>query len=257
MDMPNISLQNATEDRGGSKGSPPYMPYLTFRHFLQWLDAEGIPLRFDRTAWEKKYSGSTGSQLLTGLRFLGLLDGERPTPQLETIIEAKGEDREELLRDRIKDAYSPEVNFSELPRATVGMLDEWLKSYGIEGDTARKAASFFVNASKDLDIPISMPLRKLARNRPQGTPKRTGSKERGSSPREPKPSPAIQTPVQEVQSVPRPSVETADAQASLMLWGLFKRLPAPGSEFPALEREAWLEAAKTLFNLEYRDGKEE
>lgn len=252
----NIPLQHDTEGRAHSKGSPPYMPYLTFRHFLQWLDAEGIPLRFDRTAWEKKYSGSTGSQLLTGLRFLGLLDGELPTPELETIIEAKGADRDELLRKRIIDTYSPEVNFSALPRATTGMLDEWIKSYGIEGDTARKAASFFVNASKDLNIPISMALRKLARNRPQGPSKRTAVFGR-SGPKEQQPPRATEAPVHTANQPPTPRVDTAAAQESLILWGLFKRLPAPGSEFTRSDRETWLEAAKTLFNLEYKDGEEE
>ncbi len=256
-----MALQHVTELHGGegkvgSKGSPPYMPYLTFKNFLQWLDAEGVPLRFDRTAWERKYSGSTGSQLLTGLRFLGLLDGERPTPALESIVEATGDDRSELLRARIVDAYSPEVNFSELPRATTGMLDEWMRSYGIEGDTARKAASFFVNASKDLGIPVSMALRKLARNRPQGTQKRTAPKDRGG-PKEQQPARATQAPVQIANQSPAASLDTAAAQESLMLWGLFKRLPAPGSDFSRSDRETWLEAAKTLFNLEYKDGEEE
>ena len=232
------------------------MPYLTFKNFFQWLDAEGVPLRFDRTAWEKRYSGSTGSQLLTGLRFLGLLDGERPTQELETIIEAKGDDRDDLLKERIRDAYSPEVDFPALPRATAGMLDEWLKSYGIEGDTARKAASFFVNASKDLDIPISTGLRKLARNRPSGPAKRTQPKERAAL-REQKPAQTNEPSGIEVRSVPAVFADTAEAQSSLMLWGLFRRLPAPGSEFPRQEREIWLEAAKTLFNLEYKDGEEE
>ena len=245
---------NSTEGHAEAKGtSPPYIPYLTFKNFIQWLEVDGIPLQFDRTAWEKKYSGSTGPQLLTALRFLGLLREERPTPELERVIEVRGEDRKNLLRDVLKDAYTA-VNFEELPRATPGMLRTWMMSFGIEGDTVRKAESFFVNAAKDLDIPLSPNLRKLARNRAPGTIKQ-------ATRRDPKPQQSSNrvNPAENEENhypVIPTELDKADAQSSLMLWGLFKRLPPPRSEFSGHEREAWLEAAKTLFNLEYQDGKE-
>ena len=246
------TIGNGTEEQAEARSaSPPYISYLTFKHFIQWLETDGIPLQFDRTAWEKKYSGSTGPQLLTGLRFLGLLKGERPTSELERVINSQGEERNDLLRNTFRRSYSA-INFDDLPRATPGMLKEWLTSYGIEGDTVRKAESFFVNAAKDLDIQISNGLRKLARNRPQGTAKRT-------SRRDTKPSQLNkQAPRQEVKAQPSTEIiDRAEAQNSLMLWGLFKRLPAPGGEFTSAQREAWLDAAKTLFNLEYKDGKED
>ena len=243
----NDGIEERTETR---VASPPYIPYLTFKNFIQWLEADGVPLRFDRSAWEKKYSGSTGPQLLTGLRFLGLLKGEAPTPELERLIGARGKERGILLREIFEHSYSA-INFEELPRATPGMLRTWIESYGIDGDTVRKAESFFVNAAKDLDIQVSNALRKLARNRPQGTARRTIR-------RDPKASQVNrQLPEQEVKALPTVvPADRAEAQDSLMLWGLFKRLPVPGSEFPSAERDAWLDAAKTLFNLEYKDGKE-
>ena len=239
------------EQTEAKPASPPYIPYLTFKNFIQWLETDGIPLQFDRTAWEKKYSGSTGPQLLTGLRFLGLLKGERPTSELDCVMNAQGDDRNALLRDTFQRSYNI-INFDDLPRATPGMLRNWLTQYGIEGDTVRKAESFFVNAAKDLDIPISNSLRKMARNRPQGTTKR-------SSRRDTKPSQSTPpVPEQDVKpQYPRELTDRAEAQDSLMLWGLFKRLPTPGKEFTISQREAWLEAAKTLFNLEYEDGKED
>lgn len=249
--MLDSTEKSAEEQTEAKSASPPYIAYLTFKNFIQWLETDGIPLRFDRTAWEKKYSGSTGSQLLTGLRFLGLLEVERPTSRLESVVEARGEDREALLRDTFQLSYAA-INFQDLPRATPGMLRSWIESYGIEGDTVRKAESFFVNAAKDLNIPLSNNLRKLARNRAPGTVKRPPRRDaRVSQPNKLPPEPEVKSKPADVPS------DRAYAQDSLMLWGLFKRLPVPGSVFTHDDREAWVEAAKTLFNLEYKGGKED
>ena len=154
----------ADVQQGEQSLSPPYISYLSFKNFLQWLDDEGVPLRFDRSSWDKKYSGSTGPQLMNGLRFLGLLKSEKPEPDLERLVEAKGEDRKAVLREIFRQRYIA-INFDELPRATTGMLRDWFNYYGIEGDTVRKAESFFINAAKDSDVPMSNALRKMARNR--------------------------------------------------------------------------------------------
>ena len=242
-------VEHATFALGGQTenkvSSPPYIPYLTFKNFITWLDTDGIPLRFDRSAWEKKYSGSTGPQLLAGLRFLGLLDGETPTPKLEKLIDSQGEDRDPFLVEILKESYGT-IDFSALSRATPNMLREWMESYGIAGDTVRKAESFFVNAAKELEIPMSSSLKKLARNRPPQA--KAGAQ---SLPRRPSRKPQDQKPERLAPPPPLDQTLQADAQQSLMLWGLFKRLPAPGSEFPRSDREAWINAAKTLFDLEY------
>ena len=248
-----MSIDNsAPEGQVGARGAPPYIPYLTFRNFIDWLESDGIPLRMDRSVWSRRYSGSTGPQLLTGLRFLGLLQGEEPTAALERIVEARGEDRAALLRELFQSAYEL-VRFDALPRATPAMLWEWLTAYGIDGDTVRKAESFFINAAKDLDIPLAGGLRKMARNRPpQATGRAPRSPARGRSARQ---TAEGSTPA----SLPPPPAplareDRAEAEASLMLWGLFKRLPAPGEVFGKDDREAWVEAARTLFNLEYKDA---
>ena len=227
-------------------GSPPYLPYLTFKNFLTWLETDGIPLRFDRSAWEKKYSGSTGPQLMSGLRFLGLLDGEVPTEKLERLVDTRGDERKEVLIEVLKESYDT-VDFNVLGRATPNMLRDSLAEYGIAGDTVRKAESFFVNAAKDLDMPLSSNLRKLARNRPPQNKSTTQSNSR-------RPSRKLQElPVETPTNSPPVTEQTyqADAQQSLMLWGLFKKLPPPGQEFPRSDREAWIKAAETLFDLEY------
>ena len=232
--------------------SPPYVSYLTFKNLLEWLETEGVPLRFDRSFWSKKYSGSIGPQLMSGIRFLGLLIEDKPTPLLESLVSANGDDRKARLREIYRKAYKA-VDFDALQRATPGMLRDWFKEYSIEGTTLRKAQAFLINALKDAEEPLSNSLRKLARNRTNvGTTSRSNSS-RKSRPKKELPSEPTNGQNRESHT-PEGPVELADAQASLMLWGLFKRLPSPGSEFPSSQRESWLEAAKILFNLEYTDG---
>ena len=230
--------------------SPPYVSYMTFRNLLEWLESEEVPLRFDRSFWSKKYSGSVGPQLMSGLRFLNLLIEERPTPLLERLISSKGDDRKTELRAMYREAYGA-VDFNTLQRATPGMLKEWFESYAIVGATVRKATAFFINALKDADEPLSNALRKLARNKKSGG---TTSRSTGSRRNRTKIEPQTGTGKEKDIEPPTPAIQEgrAQAQASLMLWGLFKKLPEPGAVFSQPERKSWLEAATVLFNLEYK-----
>ena len=63
--------------------SPPYVSFNTFKTLLDWLKVEGVPLRLDRSFWHDKFSGSTGSQLMASLRFLGLLQANDPLQNLK------------------------------------------------------------------------------------------------------------------------------------------------------------------------------
>ena len=239
----------------GRQSSPPYVSYLTFKNLLDWLGTEGVPLRFDRSFWSKRYSGSIGPQLMSGLRFLGLLIDDKPTPLIESLVNANGEDRKESLRDIYRKAYDT-VNFDALPRATPAMLTEWFGAYSIDGTTLRKAVSFFINALKDADEPLSNSLKKLARNKAGGN-STSGSpvSRKGRTKKDPPPKPPQGR--DDETHKPETQVDSADAQTSLMLWGLFKRLPPPGSDFPSSRRTSWIDAAVTLFNLEYTDGEKE
>ena len=149
--------------------APPYVSFNTFRTLLTWLASEGVPLRFDRSFWQAKFSGSTGTQLMAALRFLGLLEGDRPMPELERLVNAPRQEKRVILAELLMDCYSV-VPFDELPRATPSMVRGWFGGYPVDGHTMRKALSFFVNASKEAGIPISNAVSKMARIR---TPTRT------------------------------------------------------------------------------------
>ena len=76
-----------------------------------------MPIKFDRSFWGKKFSGSLGVQLMAGLRFLGLLKDDFTQPEFAEIVKAKGEDRNKLMAEILKKSYSA-VDFSQLSGAT-------------------------------------------------------------------------------------------------------------------------------------------
>ena len=72
-------------DDKGKRTLPPYVSYRTFRNFIDGLQM-GIPARIDRSYWGDRYSGSSGTQLMTALRFLGLIDSHgTPTTRLRQL----------------------------------------------------------------------------------------------------------------------------------------------------------------------------
>ena len=174
---------------------PPYVSFSTFRTLREWLGDEGVPLRFDRSFWETKFSGSTGTQLVAALRFLGLLDQEQPQQGMERMAEASAAEWRFFLAELLHDSYTA-VPFSELPRATPAMVRGWFRAYPVDGHTLRKAISFFVSAAKEAELPMSNGVRKMAKGRPARQPV-TAAPDRAEGSR-------MQTPSAE----PRPAAST-------------------------------------------------
>lgn len=146
--------------------SPIYISWLTFMTLLDWLrDMKVLPTQFDRSLWQGKFSGSVGGQIPPGLRFLGLLDGDRITPELERLALANTDERKPLLLAMLKRAYGEDL-ITQLPRFTPKMLNERLEALGTTDGTHRKALSFFVNAAKAVDLQMPGNIAKSARNRP-------------------------------------------------------------------------------------------
>jgi len=169
----DLEVNNSTvAQEGKRKVSPPYIPFLTFNNMITWLESEGVPVKFDRSFWGKKYGGGLGLQLIAGLRFLGLLKDDYTQPLLGEIVRARGEERKKRLADLVQKSYSASVDFSLLSGATPSMLKEWFAGYNLDGSTERKARSFFVNACKAYGVTLSKSLSKTARNKQaSGTPR--------------------------------------------------------------------------------------
>ena len=145
--------------------TPPYISFNTFKTLLYWLEKEGVPLRIDRSFWKEKFSGANGSKLMGALRFLGLLDGDKPTKELEILVSSSlGDERSQIFVNILTKSYR-NIPFEELARATPNMIKEWFRVYPVDGHTLRKATTFFINAAREAQIPMSNSIIKMTKSR--------------------------------------------------------------------------------------------
>jgi len=141
----------------GRKSLPPYVSYRTFRNFVDGLQL-GIPARIDRSYWGERYSGSTGTQLMTALRFLGLIDGNGiPTTRLRQLASAKGAQRSDILKQIAYTSFDFLSERSLDPQvATYAQLEEaFYNTYQVTSDVARKCIKFFVSLESDAGVSLS------------------------------------------------------------------------------------------------------
>ena len=144
---------------------PTYTSYSTFITFLDWLrDMPVIPDQIDRSLWESKFAGSTGAQLMSGLRFLNLLEGDRPRQELKDLVAADKSGRKPLIRTLLENAYGQEF-VDDLAKKTPGLVEKKLHELGTTTGTHKKALSFFVNAARENDVTVPASIGKMSRNR--------------------------------------------------------------------------------------------
>lgn len=141
----------------GKKQLPPYVSYRTFWNFLDGLQ-QSIPARIDRSYWGERLSGSTGTQLVSALRFLDLIDENGfPTSRLRQIVSNKGAQRAEIIKQTVHSAYSflfqDTVN---LESATYAQIEEaFHDNFQIANDVTRKCIKFFIGIASDGGIKVS------------------------------------------------------------------------------------------------------
>jgi hypothetical protein len=139
------------------KSLPPYVSYRTFRNFIDGLQM-GMPSRIDRSYWGERLSGSNGIQLMTALRFLGLIDSDGiPQTRLRQLVSARGIQRSEVLKQIAYTTFSFLAERALDPQAaTYSQLEEaFYNTYQVTGDVARKCIKFFVSLESDAGIILS------------------------------------------------------------------------------------------------------
>ncbi len=157
---------------------PPYVPYRTFRNFVDQL-REGIPARIDRSVWGARYSGSSGIQLMTALKVLGLTDADgQPTEALERLVMTDGDERRAVLTGVLQRHYRP-IFTLDLARATKAQFSETFKVYGAREGVLRKCENFFIQAAQDAGIELSQYILARRHTSRRGS---AGSRSRQSAP---------------------------------------------------------------------------
>jgi len=145
-------------DDSSRKRLPPYVSYRTFRNFIDGLQVSGIPARVDRSYWGDKLSGTTGIQLMSALRFLGLIDANGvPTNRLRVLVSARGPQRTEFLRQTTYEAFTFLFRSSFDPQSgTYAQLEELFHSqFELSRDVSRKCLKFFLMLASDAGIHLS------------------------------------------------------------------------------------------------------
>ena len=90
--------------------------------------------------------------LLSSYKALGLINDEHhPEPILRRLVDPA--QRKDALREILKSTYAEVLSLGSA--ATQKQFDDQMGSYGVGGDTKKKAKSFFVQAAEMAGIPLS------------------------------------------------------------------------------------------------------
>jgi len=140
-----------------------------------------MPARIDRSYWGERFSGSNGTQLMTAIRFLGLIDSDGvPMSQLVQLVSAEGSQRSDILKQIGYGAYAFLMDKSLDPQvATYAQLEKaFYNAYEVSGDVARKCIKFFIELESDAGVPLAPLMMKKSRTMlASSARKRTGTKE--------------------------------------------------------------------------------
>ena len=237
--MTNLDSAQKTE-----QAAPPYVSYATFTTFLDWLkEMPATPSRIDRSLWEGKFAGSTGTQLMAGLRFLKLLGYDNsPLPGLEQLANADRETRKGLMLQLMKAQYGTGL-VDGLATMTPQMLDEELSALGTTPGTHRKAISFFVNAAKANDVTVQPAIGKKARirsTRPKSQ-RQTGKGKEGS---------ASDGPGVALEGIQPPKKEQ-EFRLHLALTAMLRDLEKKGPKWTKAERDVWFNTFVATLDYAY------
>jgi len=160
-------------DGAAKRPAASYISYQTLGTFIAPLKEHVIPTRIDKSLL-KSMSGAVQGQLMSSIRFLGLIDeNSRPTPVLKELVSAYGTDKwRSALETVLRKSYS---ELFKLPLASVTpseFNEAFKKAYPCEGETLRKGVTFFLNAGRDAGVEFSPFLTANAKPRTGPTPKR-------------------------------------------------------------------------------------
>jgi hypothetical protein len=141
-------------EASGQQMPPPYFAFKTLTNTIVSMEEHGPPNRIDRS-FLSGMSGAGQSQFIAGLKSLGLID-DTGAPQADLIdLVNKPDERPAILARVLRRRYPEAVELGK-GNATTGELVEVFKDYGVQGDTARKAIAFYLQAAKySDDIPLS------------------------------------------------------------------------------------------------------
>jgi hypothetical protein len=147
-----------SEETTTTTAGAPYTSWGSLENLVERMAKDGVPPRIDRSV----VTGSEGQKtlMLNALRWLELTeDNGNSTATLEHIVKAA--DRQAEFGKLLREKYADQVVLGER-NASQRELEDSFKPH--TGETARKAASFYLKAAKYAGLPTS-PYFKVPRQR--------------------------------------------------------------------------------------------
>lgn len=142
------------DDTEKERAAPVYVAWATLNNALTTL-SQGIPNQIDRTVFPG-LAWSVQSQLMSGLKFLGLIDDDgKPLRALQAVAVADEDKRRAamatLLRERYADLFA-----LDLTKTTPAELDKVMgATYKVQGSTRERCVRFFLAAAGYAGVPLS------------------------------------------------------------------------------------------------------
>ena len=134
----------------------PYTAYQSVKTVIGTHKEHGVPSCIDRTML-KNFSGAVASQVLTALRFLRLIDDDgHPLSAYKGLADLYGTDQWKAEIGKVLSLAYAALFEHDLTATSPGQFNEYFRlAYPSEGETLRKGITFFLNAARDADIPMS------------------------------------------------------------------------------------------------------
>jgi hypothetical protein len=133
---------------------PPYFAFRTLTNTIVSMEEHGPPNRIDRS-FLTGMSGAGQTQFIAGLKSLGLIDDSGAPQQTLIDLVSKPEERPAIIGQVLRARYPEAIELGKTNATTAELLDVF-KAYGVQGDTARKAIAFYLQAARYADdIPLS------------------------------------------------------------------------------------------------------
>ncbi len=148
---------------------PPYGAFRTFWSFVASLATKPLPPQIDRSILDSK-SGTDQLGIFNALKAFNLVAGEEQVvqPALTGLVQATPEGRKTILGDLLQTYYPGQLKVSASQGTMKMLLESFESDFGLNGDTRRKAATWFLHAANECGMPMSAHFPKL---RPgQGAP---------------------------------------------------------------------------------------
>ena len=142
---------------------PAYVSYPSFEGFLDWYRDNG-PAEITVDGMSGYANQASASQLMVGLRSLGLVVDNVAQDHLGDLAGSEGERRQGLMESLLRDAYGSDF-ISALDNMSLEEVEVELRQLGTTDSTHKRALPFFINAAKAAGLAMQPEVSKRARKR--------------------------------------------------------------------------------------------